>query len=105
MSDKLEFNSMEFRQCMLDGSKHFADGIWLYYDHADVYLDLIHPCLYDFLSFENIDNDYKDWHIEQYLFQVEDISNGVYSNHPLEGMTLEEILNVVGEDGWRFECI
>lgn len=103
MSNKLEFNSVEYRQCMLEASRSFADGIWLYYDHANVSLDLIHPCKYDFLSFENIDSDYTSYHIERYLFGIEDISNGVYSNHPLEDLTLEEILNIVGEDGWKFE--
>lgn len=103
MSIKLKFNSKEFRQCILDGSRHFADGIWLYYNKTDIDLDLIHPCKYDFLSFYEIDNDYKDYHIEKYLFSVEDISNGIYSNHPLDNLTLEEILDVVGEEGWSYE--
>ena len=38
-----------------------------------------------------------------YIFRIEDISNGVYSPHPLEDLTLEEILEIVGKDGWSFD--
>lgn len=108
--EKLKFVSNEFLEEMFKVSTLFAGGIYIRYDKArSVNQEYIHPCGWDFLSFENVEEvqddnpeDY-DWSILNYVFEVEDFSNGIYQTHPLEGYTLKEILKIVGEDNWSFE--
>ena len=103
----LEFASDEFvNEMYLAAVESFCGGIFVNYGRADKDIVIsydIHPCGWDFVSFENIDNDYKDECVYNYLFQVEDFSNGIYSQHPLEGKTLKEILQIVGRENWNFE--
>lgn len=47
-----------------------------------------HLCGWDFISFEYCDDGILDW-----IFEDGDISNGIYSFHPYENMTLKQILN------------
>jgi hypothetical protein len=57
-----------------------------------------HPCEWDFISFEYCDDDdIKDW-----LFWGDDISGGIYDNHPYNRMTLKEILQQA-EGKYAFE--
>lgn len=87
-------------------AQYFGNGIWIKYDGiAEINKYEIHPCGYDFLSFENIEmDDHRScWHIENYEFIVSDFSDDIYSRHPLEGCTLEQILDIIGEKNWNFE--
>lgn len=47
-----------------------------------------HPCGWDWLDFEYIDED----NILEHEFSLSDISNGVYDEHDYESLTLKEIL-------------
>lgn len=51
-----------------------------------------HPCGWDFISFEWIDNNTYEDSIFCYSFDIGDISDGTYDIHPYERMTLKEIL-------------
>lgn len=101
--EKLEFASNEFLKEVYESSKFFGEGIYVYYHKTDIKSYEIHPCGWDFISFENIDNDEKDYCVYNYMFGLEDITNGLYSCHPLEGLTLKEILEKIGEENWSFE--
>ena len=111
--DKLEFLSDKYLMEMYESSKFFGCGIYVTYEKAQGFRhNLVHPCCWDFISFENIEytdcmskaeaKDY-DWSVYNYTFDSNDISNGVYDRHPFENYTLKEILEVVGENGWNFE--
>ena len=111
--NKLKFLSDDFLEEMVKISTLFAGGIYINYDHTkSVESCHIHPCGWDFLSFENIEIDDEksieeaqdyDYSVFNYVFETEDISNGIYEKHPLEGYTLKEILKIIGEKGWAFE--
>ena len=101
--DKLEFASNEFMKEMYESSKFFGDGIYIYYNRPCAMREEIHPCGWDFISFEHIDNDDKDYCIYNYIFGLEDITNNIYSSHPFDGLTLKEILEKIGESNWSFE--
>ena len=68
----------------------FAEGIWIKTEFS-------HPCGYDWLSFEMIDD------LDHDKFDASDFSHGIYNSHEFEGKTLQEILNILGPDGWCFE--
>ena len=55
--DKLEFNSPQFLIEMVKISKGFSEGIFVRYDDIDKSKFLVHPCGWDFISFESIDED------------------------------------------------
>lgn len=71
-------NLIEIVKC---GKEVFCNGIFISCNY--------HPCGWDFLSFENIE-EYIE--VLDYKFDDEDISDGVYDYHPLNGKTLKEIL-------------
>ena len=113
MNKELKFLSDEYLEEVYKASKFFHIGIYVNYKNAKgIKRDLIHPCGWDFISFENIEDtdcmskaeakDY-DWSVYNYTFDSNDISNGVYDRHPFENYTLKEILEVFGENGWNFE--
>lgn len=54
-----------------------------------------HPCGWDFISFDNLES-HED--IYNYHITLDDISNGVYDEHPYEEMTILEIIKEVGKD-------
>lgn len=81
----------------------FNDGIWIKYDGININRNYIHPCGYDFLSFDLIEIDDEDFDVEENTFSVCEFSNGIYDEHPLENKTLEEILDIIGENNWSFE--
>lgn len=104
--EKLEFLSDEYLEEVYQASKSFHIGIYVNYKNAKgIKRDLIHPCGWDFISFLYIDEDDANDCIYNYLFRIEDISDGIYSSHPLEDLTLKEILEIVGENGWGFEGV
>lgn len=47
-----------------------------------------HPCGWDWLDFECVDED----EVLEYEFSLSDISNGIYEEHDYEFLTLKEIL-------------
>lgn len=103
---KLEFLSDEYLEEIYQASKSFHNGIYVNYEKVkEIKKDLIHPCGWDFISFICVDEDDPNDCIYNYLFRIEDISEGIYSSHPLEDLTLKEILEIVGENGWSFESI
>lgn len=68
---------IEIMECAKD---IFCNGIYVPCD--------VHPCGWDFISFENI----EDNNIE-YVFENEDISDGIYDgSHDYDGLNLEEVL-------------
>lgn len=56
-----------------------------------------HPCGWDSLDVDLLDEDEE---ILEYKFEINDISDGIYDWHPLQGKTLREILT---ENGCKFE--
>lgn len=52
-----------------------------------------HPCNWDWLDFKQIDNEDVEYDILHYKFELDDISNGIYSNHEYEGLTLKQVIN------------
>lgn len=57
-----------------------------------------HPCGWDFLNFQDIDKE----EILEYMFDLDDICEGCYSEHEFEGLTLKEIL-IKAEGHFCFE--
>lgn len=97
--DILDFNSEEFRSEMVKvANEVFCGGIYVFYSRSKISHLVVHPCGYDFLDFSSIEDD-----VEEYKFDINDISNGIYTYHPLQDKTLMEILNEVGEKGWSLE--
>lgn len=110
--NELKFLSDEFLEEMVKISTLFGGGIYINYNYTESVKDYyIHPCGWDFLSFEGIDIDDErskeeaqdyDCSVFNYIFETEDFSNGIYEKHPFDGYTLKEILKIVGEKGWSF---
>ena len=94
-----KFPSDDYLCEIYKGSSFFENGIYVHYDNAKgIDKNLIHPCGWDFISFKNVNEEYPNYIIYDYIFRIEDISNGVYYPHQLE-----EILEIVGKDGWSFD--
>lgn len=70
--------------------KIFCDGIYV--------KSSAHRCGWDFLDFEWV----TERELDEYEFSAEDFNEN-YSTHDLEGLTLAQILEKVGDDGWCFE--
>lgn len=97
--DALEFNTKEFRSELVKvTNEFFCGGIYVFYSRSKIHYLTVHPCGYDFIDFSMIDDD-----VDEYKFDKNDISNGIYDYHPLVGKTLCEILSIVGENGWSIE--
>ncbi|WP_024622482.1 hypothetical protein [Metaclostridioides mangenotii] len=91
-------NSEGGLEYLVNGSRSFADGIYIPCDY--------HPCGWDFISFENIvldkeDEFYEDNNPLTYIIMAEDISKGVYDDyHPYVGLTLKRLLEKID---YKFE--
>lgn len=59
-----------------------------------------HPCGWDFINCEQLETQDD---IYRFKIEVSEISNYCYNSHPLENLTLAEIIKEVGMDGWCFE--
>lgn len=80
-------------EIVFDAAKeYFGDGIYVKSGQ--------HPCGWDWISFESID-DYDE--LFSHEIEIFDISNGIYYNHEFEGLTIPIILGIVGESGFCFE--
>jgi hypothetical protein len=85
----IEIND-EYALAVFESAKeHFGNGIYVKAKDQ-------HPCGWDFISFEYMD-EYDD-HIE-----LGDISNGVYDIHDYSYLNLLDVLKIVGMKGWCFE--
>lgn len=71
----------------------FGNGIY-------VRTEGIHPCGWDFISFEYLEcaEDMFDYEIE-----IDSISNSCYDYHDYVGKTMEDIIKEVGMNGWCYE--
>jgi hypothetical protein len=92
-SEKIIEINEDYAKCVFDNAKrYFCDGIY-------VKTNDMHPCGWDFISFEYID-EFEDL---MYPIGSERISNAIYDSHDYEDLNLLEILQKVGMDGWCFE--
>lgn len=93
MEKYTEINENYARDVFNAAKNVFGDGIYVESN--------VHPCGWDFVSFK----DYKDYEEieDNYGFYLDDISNGIYNEHPFEDRTLLNILEEVEMDGWCFE--
>ena len=83
----------EYLEEVFHGIKEvFGDGIFV--KSAE------HPCGWDFISCEQLEVQDDIYFVP---IEISEISNYCYSSHPLENLTLAEIIKEVGMDGWCFE--
>lgn len=93
LSTKAQFNSEQFLSELFESAKeYFCNGIYVLSDQ--------HPCGWDFISFENFEAESDLWK-EPILDS--DISNGCYILSNFENMTVQDVMNEVGPEGWCFE--
>ena len=78
--------TVDLAKYVYNGAQSFAEGIYVPNDEPNG-----HPCGWDFISFEYIDNENEAL---SYWFENSDISNG-YGSESFVGKTLLEILKMV----------
>lgn len=82
----IELTNEIIKEIVRVANEVFGGGIYVPCEH--------HISGYDFLDFNMIDSFDEEYNELNYVFDLNDISNGIYNNHPYENKTLNEILKI-----------
>ena len=94
MSKLEKYTDEKVLQIYNSAIKYFCNGLYVKSDK--------HPCGWDYISFEDIDQDDEEYDVFNYIFSLADINDYIYDDHDFDGKTLKEILESIG-DNWAFE--
>jgi hypothetical protein len=81
---KIDLEDITMNEIIKCAKKVFCNGIYVPSNY--------HPCGWDFISFDNIDELSQGKYDANYIFNNYDICQGVYDEHEYEDCTLRDIL-------------
>lgn len=91
----VEINDEYIKEIYECAMKYFGNGIYVKSEDG-------HPCGWDFINFNMIDNDDEDYNMDNYTFECSNISDCCGSDE-FCGRTLKQVILLVGMKGWCFE--